>query len=75
MPVVVHFVDLTTKRYNQATAANNQDSLLRVSKWNSKKRRLEDLEVLPADIVTLAEVFDRGGVLQRIELGTGRRQP
>ena len=74
MSVVVHFVSGTTKTYAQADAANHDGSLFRVSKWNSKRQKLEDLEVLQAHVVTLAEVFSRSGVLQRIELGAGQRQ-
>ena len=43
MPVVVHLVNGETKTYSQAGTANMQDSLIRVSKWNSKTRKLEDV--------------------------------
>ena len=75
MSVVVHLVNGETKTYSQAGTANEQDSLIRVSKWNLKTRKLEDLDVFPAHIVTLAEVFDNRGDLQRIVLGAGQQQP
>ena len=73
MPVDVHLVNGTTKTYAQADAAYHDGSLFRVSKWNSKRRKSEDLEVLQAHDVIFAEIF-RSGVLQRIEFGAGKRQ-
>lgn len=73
MSVVVHFVDGKTKEYSRADAADLQDPLFRVSMWTSKRRKLEDIAVLKADTVTLAEVFDRHGNLEHLIAGRGKR--
>ncbi len=66
MSVVVHFVNGNTKEYSRAEAANLQDSVFKVSKWNPKRQKLEDLEVFSAARVTHAEVFDSRGVREEI---------
>ncbi|MCY4593234.1 MAG: hypothetical protein OXC19_00365 [Bryobacterales bacterium] len=45
MLAVVHFVNGTTKKYRHGEAANLQSPHFMVSKWNSKRRKLEDLKV------------------------------
>ena len=45
---------------------------MRLSIWNKKKRRLEDVDVLDAKRITLAEVM-QNGVVKQIVLGLGQR--
>ena len=45
---------------------------MRLLKWNREKRRLEDVDVLDAKRITLAEVMQNGVVEQRV-FGRGQR--
>lgn len=73
MSVVVHLVNGTSKEYPRAEAANLQSPHFVVSRWDPKRRKFENLAVLRANQVTLAEVFDRQGILEHLIAGEGRR--
>ena len=73
MSVTVHYIDGDPVTYAAATSAHLDSSgLMRLLKWNRKKRRLEDVDVLNAKRITLAEVMRNGAVEQRV-LGLGQR--
>jgi len=71
MAVTVRFVDRTERHFDAATSASLDGPIFHVTKWNPIKRKVEDVEILPADQVTVAEVSDHSGVTERI-LGLGR---
>ena len=73
MSVTVRWIDGDPVTYAAATSAHLDSSgLMRLLKWNRKKRRLEDVDVLDAKRITLAEVMQNGVVEQRV-LGRGQR--
>ena len=73
MSVTVHYIDGDPVTYAAATSDHLDSSgLMRLLKWNRKKRRLEDVDVLDAKRITLAEVMQNGVVEQRV-LGRGQR--
>ena len=73
MSVTVRYIDGDPVTYAEATSAHlDVSGLMRLSKWNKKKRRLEGVAVLDAKRITLAEVIQNGVVTQR-ELGLGQR--
>ena len=43
MSVTVRYRDGTTGTYDEATSANLDSGLMRLSRWNTKKRQLEDV--------------------------------
>ena len=72
MPVTVYYLDGDATTYDAATCANLDSGLMRLSRWNTKKRRLEDVAVLDAKCITLAEVM-QNGVVKQIALGLAQR--
>ena len=72
MSVTVRWIDGDPVTYAAATSANLDSGFMRLSIWNRKKRRLEDVAVLDARRITLAEVIQNGVVKQRV-LGLGQR--
>ena len=73
MSVTVHFVEGQPKTYRSATGAARRDRFIVVTRWKTKRQRPDDLEVLDARGVTVAEVFNRVGVRKQVVLGAGRR--
>ena len=75
MSVTVHYIDGDPVTYAAATSAHLDLSsgLMRLLKWNRKKQRLDDVDVLDAKRITLAEVI-QNGVVQQIVLGRGQRR-
>jgi hypothetical protein len=74
MAVKVYFADGKDQTYPDATAASLAEPLFRISKWNPKRRKLEDVTVFRADQVARAEVLNHG-VVAEIILGRGHRKP
>ena len=72
MPVTVRYIDGDPVTYDAATSASLDSGFMRLSIWNKKKRRLEDVDVLDAKRITLAEVM-QNGVVKQIVLGLGQR--
>ena len=72
MSATVHYRAGTTGTYDEATSANPDSGLMRLSRWNTKKRRLEDAAVLDATCITLVEVM-QNGVVKQIEFGLAKR--
>ena len=72
MSVTVRWIDGDPVTYAAAASANLDSGFMRLSIWNRKKRRLEDVAVLDARRITLAEVIQNGVVKQRV-LGLGQR--
>ena len=68
MPVIVRYVDGDPRTYDQADSANLDSRLMRLSKWNRRTRRAEDVAVLDAQNITQAEVME-SGVVKRIVVG------
>ena len=71
MPVVVRFTDGSERTFPNADSAHLDGHLIRVMRYNTKRRKSEDVEVIHADQVTLAEVVTGNIVTGRI-LGRGR---
>ena len=69
MSVTVHFVEGQPKTYRSATGAARRDRFIVVTRWNTKRQRPDDLEILDARGVTVAEVFNRVGVRKQIVRG------
>jgi hypothetical protein len=72
MPVNVRFVDGTERAYADASSAALDGPVFRVRKWNPARRKFEDVDALPADSVTLAEVLSAHGEPKEIIAGRGR---
>ena len=70
MPVTVRYIDGGPVTYAEATRATLDSGFMRLSIWNRKKRRFEDVAVLDAKRITLAEVLQNGFV-EHIVLGLG----
>jgi hypothetical protein len=70
MAVTVHFTDGTERFYPDASSAVLDGTMFRVRKWNAKRRKPEDVDVFPADAVTLAEVSEHGQI-KEIIVGRG----
>ena len=71
MSATVHYIDGDPAIYAAATSAHlDLSGLMRLLKWNRKKRRLDDVDVLDAKRITLVEVMQNGVVEQRV-LGWG----
>lgn len=71
MPVNVRFADGTDKTYRDANAAINKSGFIVLSKWNTKTRRHEEIDVLEAAHVSLAEVVKGGNVTQIVLAARG----
>jgi hypothetical protein len=69
MPVRLIFRDGTERVVANATAANRDSGLIRISQWNPKRRVLEDLEVIDIAGVAVAEVISLAGVVTSIVNG------
>ena len=48
MPVTVRYIDGDPVTYDAVTSASLDSGFMRLSIWNKKKRRLEDVDVLDA---------------------------
>ena len=55
-----------------ADSATNRGRVFVISKWNTKRRNLDEVVTLQSEIVTLAEVT-KGGTVTQIIIGAGRR--
>lgn len=73
MAVTVRFVDGTERTF-AAADSSNRGPVFVVSKWNTKRRHLDEVAAFECSIVTLAEVT-KGGTVTQIILGAGKRQP
>jgi hypothetical protein len=68
MAVTVHFADGREKHYADATAANMRSGLLVVAKWNTKRRRLDEVAVIEGEQVASA-VVTKNGVTTEVVAG------
>ncbi len=71
MAVTLYLAEGTHRTIPEATSANLDESLFRIGRWNRKRRCLDDLELLPADQVAVAEIFENG-TRTNVILGKGR---
>lgn len=72
MSVTVRYLDGDPRTWDEADSANLDSHLMRLSRWNPRTRRAEDVAVLDAQNITLAEVMENG-IVKRIEAGLARR--
>jgi hypothetical protein len=73
MAVRVSFVDGTETIYPEATSAV-EGPIFRVRKWDSKRRKPEDVALFESKYVISAEV-SCDGIVKEVILGAGRREP
>ena len=73
MPVVVQFVNGDVKTYPYADAAHREDRWIAVSKRNSKKHEVDDLDFLDARGVRVVQVL-KHGVLHQLLIGDVRQE-
>ena len=72
VPVTVRYVDRDSRTYREAENANLDSGWMRLSKWNPRTRKYEDMHVIDALNITQVEVMEHG-IVKRIMLGLGRR--
>ena len=72
MPATVRYVDRDSRTYREAENANLDSGWMRLSKWNPRTRKYEDMHVLDALNITQAEVMENG-IRKHIELGLAER--
>lgn len=71
MPVVVRLTDGSERTFRDADSAHLDGHLFRVRRYNTKRRKSEDVKVLRADQVAVAEVIKGNTVTGRV-LGLGQ---
>ena len=62
MAVTVRFVDGKEQTFRDADSAIRMGTMIVVSKWNTKRRRLDEVGVFAANHVLVAEVSKNGVV-------------
>ena len=62
MSVTVRFVSGEEKVFRDADSAFRQDKMIVVSKWNTKRRHLDEVAVFMSNQVVVAEVSKNGVV-------------
>ncbi len=72
MSVTVFYLDGDPRIYDDAENANLDSRLMRLSRWDPRTQRTEDVAVLDAQNITLAEVMENG-IRKKIELGLAGR--
>jgi hypothetical protein len=74
MAVVVRFVDGTEMTFQAADSASLRGPVYVVSRWNTQRRKPDEIRSFDASIVTVGEV-SMNGIITEIILGLGRARP